>query len=622
MSQVNYPQTEQDFIDLLKDYNTAYREGLSLTPKGLSPVTDEMYDAITEDFREKFPDSSFFSVIEEEIVGNNFVYHSSPMLSTEKAYTKENLSKWFNRVEEASLTLGVQTKYKVMCKLDGFAGNFENGILATRGDGAKGNNITHILGLGVVKPDGHEGRGEIVVSKSYFEANLTNDFAHPRGVISSVISADEIKDITKKILADGAIHFVPYTSIPCHIGNSQDILDNLEKINDELRNNIDYLIDGFVIEAISDEIKQYMGYNNHHYKWQIAFKEKGEKATTKVIDIKLQVGRTGVITPVLSVEPTLVSGAVISNVTAHHMNNIRIQGIGPGSVIEIIRSGEVIPKIEKVISTAEYTIPTSCPCCDSILRWDSHFLICDNHDGCSDQVKQSLLHFFDTLDNNDGFGGKTVSKLVEAGFDTLTKIYDMKEEDFVSAGFGPGESANLVEALNNSMKNAIEDWRYLAAFGIEDLGKGDSRKLLKKFALSEIRNVTSETLLAIKGYGEITSVSIVSGIQEKINLVESMMNKFNLIKTEVVSVDSGSVFAGKKVVVTGTLSKYSRKDIEAFFMNKGAEIQKKVNKTTNLLVYGESAGSKLSDAQTLSEKGFLIEILTEAEFLHKYAEHI
>lgn len=614
-----YPETEQEFIQLLNDYNDAYRESLPSTPVfGLIPLQDDVYDIFTEDFRGKFPSSEWFNDIEMEKVGDNYVVHSSPMLSTEKAYSVEALEKWFNRVEEAAQELHVEAHYKVTCKLDGFAGDYEKDTLSTRGDGIKGNNITHILASGVTKPEGIEGRGEIVVSKTYFEEFLVNDFAHPRNMISSVVSSDDIKDITKKALSDGAVHFVPYTTLYTVSGTKDEILKNWTAISDELRNNIDYLIDGFVLECTVDEIKNYMGYNNHHYKWQIAFKERGETGTSPVVDIKLQVGRTGAITPVLAIEPIFLSGAVISNVTAHHMNNLRINKIGIGSVIEIIRSGEVIPKIEKVLSEAHYEMPTECPCCNSELVWDSHFLICKNHSGCSEQIKQTMLHFFSTLDNNDGFGGKTVSKLVDSGFDTLQKVYAMKEADFLSCGFGQGETANLIKALEMSQKSKIEDWRFLAAFGIPNLGRGDSKKLLKNFPLDMLHEVTSDKLLAIKGYGDVTSVSIVKGIQEKLELINIMRPSFNLEISEKIEIDMDSPFAGKKVVVTGTMVRYSRKEIEAFFTSKGAEIQKKVSKATQVLVYGDKAGSKLDDANDLVAKGVAIEILTEEEFVNKY----
>lgn len=613
-----YPETEQEFIQLLEDYNDAYRQTLPLTPVfGLVALKDDVYDILTEDFRSKYPESAWFRDIEMEHVGENYVVHSSPMLSTEKAYSVEALEKWFNRVEDAAKELHVEAKYKVTCKLDGFAGDYEKETLSTRGDGLKGNNITHILASGVTRPAGVEGRGEIVVSKTYFEEFLSNDFAHPRNMISSVTS-DEIKDITKKALADGAVHFVPYTTLYTVTGTKDEILNNWAAISEELRNNIDYIIDGFVLECTVDEIKNYMGYNNHHYKWQIAFKERGETGTSPVIDIKLQVGRTGAITPVLAIEPIFLSGAVISNVTAHHMNNLRINKIGIGSVIEIIRSGEVIPKIENVLTEADYEMPTACPCCSSELVWDSHFLICTNHSGCSEQIKQTLLHFFSTLDNNDGFGGKTVSRLVDSGFDTLQKIYAMTEADFLSCGFGQGETANLIKALELSQKSKIEDWRFLAAFGIPNLGRGDSKKLLKNFPLDMLHEVTSDKLLAIKGYGDVTSVSIVKGIREKLELINIMRPNFNLEISEKIEIDMDSPFVGKKVVVTGTMARYSRKEIESFFTSKGAELQKKVGKNTQILVYGEKAGSKLDEAKGFVAKGISIEILTEDEFVEKY----
>lgn len=622
LAQIKYPETENEFIEVLDYYNDLYRQGNikkeSDHKLDLDPITDEVYDALVEDFRSKFENSTWFDSIEKENLGSNLIYHSTPMLSTEKAYEITELKKWFNKVDEVAESIHAESIFKVTCKLDGFAGDFEFGKLSTRGDGVKGNDITHILSIGVLKPENVEGRGEIVVSKKYFESTLAESFAHPRNMISSVVSADEVKDITKQALADKSIHFVPYTTLPSFVGTSKEIIDNFTQICDDLRNNIDYLIDGFVIESVVNEVKEYMGYNNHHNKWQIAFKERGEVAQSTVIDIKLQIGRTGTITPVIVINPILLSGAVIRNVTAHHMDNVRTKKIGIGSVLEIIRSGEVIPKIENVITTAEYEMPTKCPCCQTELAWNSYFLYCPNHNDCSEQIKQSLQHFFSTLDNNDGFGGKTISKLVDSGFDTLPEIYKMTLKDFKEAGFGDGESANLLNALYESKNIEIEDWRFLAAFGISDLGRGDSKKLLENFSIDTLDLVVPERLIEIKGYGKITSVSISEGVQEKIKLIKELRPLFNLKISSKVEIDLDSPFSNKNVVVTGKMVTFNRKDIEAFFTSKGAKVQSKVSKTTNILVYGENAGSKLKDANEIKDKGGEIEIMTEDEFLSKH----
>lgn len=619
LSDIKYPETEEEYVILLTDFNEAYRKTLALTPVlGLFSIEDNVYDGIVEDFRSKYPNAEFFENIEfEEVSGENAIVHSSPMLSTEKAYSMEDLSKWFKKVDAAAFDLHVDSFYKITCKLDGFAGDYEFDKLSTRGDGVKGNDITRVLAKGVTKPEGVNGRGEIVVVKSYFEENLKEIFSHPRNMMSSVL-ADDVKEETQQVLDAGVVHFVPYSTLPDYRGTSQEILDNFERIFEDLRTSVDYLIDGFVLESIVPEVKDYMGYNNHHYKWQIAFKERGETALPTVLDIKLQIGRTGTVTPVLALTPVLLSGAVISNVTAHHMNNIRTRKIGIGSVIKIIRSGEVIPKIEEVISEAEYEMPTHCPCCNTELQWSSHFLFCPNHSGCSEQIKQTIQHFFSTLENNDGFGGKTISKLVDAGFDTLPKIYAMTAVEFVSAGFGNGESANLVKALDASRNSKIEDWRFLAAFGISDLGRGDSKKLLQNFTIDNLEEITSDKLSSIKGYGDVKSVSIPQGIGEILDLIKELRPMFNLELSSQVVIDTDSPFSGKNVVVTGTMKKFPRKEIEAFFTSKGAKVQSKVSKTTNYLVYGEGAGSKFDDAKALKDKGGAIEILTEDEFITQF----
>jgi len=186
---------------------------------------------------------------------------------------------------------------------------------------------------------------------------------------------------------------------------------------------------------------------------------------------------------------------------------------GRGARIEIIRSGEVIPKIERVITPSDdFTIPEQCPSCAQALSWQNDFLKCRNA-ACRAQAEQRIRYWFRTLGTADWFGIKTVQKLVKEGYDTLEKIYAMRREDFEKLGFGPVQSRNLAEALELSRTRPVEDWRFLAAFGIPDLGKGESRRLLTFFPLEQLPEVKAEDIEKIHGFGEITSRSITAGLR-------------------------------------------------------------------------------------------------------------
>jgi len=173
--------------------------------------------------------------------------------------------------------------------------------------------------------------------------------------------------------------------------------------------------------------------------------------------VQWQVGRTGNVTPVMEIEPVSVSGATIRRVTAHHAGLIREKGIGAGAQIEVIRSGEVIPKLERVIKPVKQVfIPSRCPVCDTPLEWNNDFLKCHNI-SCRAQIEQNISHWFKTIGNADWFGIKTIEKLVEHGFDTIEKIYAMEENDFLKTGFGPVQSKNLAESIRTSITIACID---------------------------------------------------------------------------------------------------------------------------------------------------------------------
>jgi DNA ligase (NAD+) len=232
---------------------------------------------------------------------------------------------------------------------------------------------------------------------------------------------------------------------------------------------------------------------------------------------------------------------------------------------------------------------------------------------CPAQVEQGIIHFFKILGTAEWYGIKTIQKLVSKGYDSLKKIYFMKEEDFLEAGFGPVQSKNLYNALRTSKEKSVEDWRFLAAFGIPDLGTGDSRKLLTHFRLESFGERTSEDIIKIHGFGEKTSESIVNGIQKIWDLMQHMMNLgFNLERTplEDEKEDSGSPIAGKGIVFTGKMKKGSREDMKAHAGSLCAKVQLAVNTKTDYLVCGEKAGAgKIKKAQEVNAR-----IITEDEY--------
>lgn len=578
-------------VDMLKEYNAAYR-------RGAPTITDGEYDRLVEQLREMDPENPFLREVEpESFDGKVQIRHPVPMLSTEKAYTTKQISRFVERVNKAAVEIGVhEFRFRVTPKLDGLAGRDDGRRFASRGNGIFGYEISGAFEKGVM-PEGGRGKGvgEIVVKKSYFDAYLSAVFEHPRNMVVGIVSSETLNDFAQKALADGAVRFVPYSELPAWEGPGDKLLEHLEDITRQLVEATDYPMDGLVAEVTDDRIKGYMGATAHHYRWQIAIKSKGHTAITTVAEMTWQVGRTGNITPVMEVEPVSLSGATIRRVTAHNAGLVKKKGIGIGAKIEIIRSGEVIPKLEKVIESADtLSIPKQCPSCGVPVDWANDFLKCRNPD-CRAQIEQRISHWFKTLGNADWFGIQTIRRLVEAGIDSLQKIYAMGEGSFLELGFGPVQSKNLAEALTASRTKPVEDWRFLAAFGISDLGPGESRKLLSHFRLHSILQLTAEQIEKIEGFGQKTARSVAAGIERIRQHIRHMIDLGFTIEETILLKDlqaSESPITGKSLVFTGRMRRGSREQMQAEARLKGAKVQTAVSGQTDFLICGENVGAK------------------------------
>ncbi len=578
-------------VETLKKYNEAYRSGSPL-------VSDHEYDSLVQKLRELDPAHPFLHIVEpEKFEARKEVRHPVPMLSTEKAYTKEAIARFVTRVKKEAGEIGITgVLFMVTPKLDGLAARDDGNIFATRGNGEVGYEISNAFKKGVIPVGGRGlGLGEIVIVKSYFDEHLSGEFEHPRNMVVGIVASDTLNVFAKKALQDEVVYFVPYTALPVWNGSADEFVQNIDNILLDLTAKTDYPTDGVVAEVTDDEVKKYMGSTAHHYRWQIAYKTKGETAITIVEGIRWQVGRTGNITPVLEICPVSLSGATIRRVTAHNAGLILKKKIGINAEVEVIRSGEVIPKLENVIKeSVQIVIPDKCPSCGSTLEWNNDFLKCNN-DSCKAKIEQSLSHWFKVLGNADWFGIKTIQRLVDNGYDSLEKIYAMSENDFLNIGFGPVQSKNLAEAINISKNKPVEDWRFLAAFGISDLGNGDSRKLLSHIKLEDLPDVKAGQIETIHGFGAITSLSIENGIAKIKDTIRHMLSiGFNLDKTVLAGeLDSfDSPIAGKGVVFTGKMVHGNREEMQAEARMLGARVQSSVTGKTDYLVCGEKVGAK------------------------------
>jgi DNA ligase (NAD+) len=602
-------------VSFLEEASLAYRNGSPI-------IDDDAYDHIyLAELRKRQPEHPLLNKIEEEPdFGTGRLRHSEPMLSIEKSYSVEETQKWVNRVlKEANKQTIDSDEIRVIAtaKLDGLAAVYrEDGLLATRGDGTHGNDITSCFDKGVVNVGkGTPGVGELVMTTDYFEKNLKQlGYAHPRNICVGVVNSDEVNEDFIEALKDGAVRFVPYSTMDRWEGSFNELIDNHEQIQQKVLESCEYPTDGVVVEITHSSLKTQLGSTSHHHRWQIALKQRSETKQTTVINIVWQTKRTGRVTPVLEVEPIELSGANVSRVTAHHAGNVKALKLGKGAVISVERSGEVIPKIVDVIKAASKTkIANTCSSCGQELTWHRDFLVCTNHSECPAQMENTLEHFFKIHGQVDGFGSKSIKKLVAGGIDTLEKIYASNEENFQSIGFGPGQSKNLRRELDRSLSVETEDWRFLGAFGIPQLGKGDSRRLLEHMRIEELDKITQEEIMEIEGFAEISSADIVQGLSKRWPTIRYMLGLgFNLIQTPLLSETKtiNSPISGMKLIFTGKMVFGSRDEMKKNALQLGAKVQSSVSSKTDLLICGEKVGpAKIAKAENLG-----VRVISEADY--------
>ena len=609
--------TDEDLLEFCKFANQRYRDGSPI-------ISDEDYDFIYAlELSKRLPDHPFLQKVEDENVGFSEEKIKLPekMLSTDKAYSWEEVNKWLERIRKFSEEIGFSLdniQIKGTAKLDGFAGFDDGNKLYTRGDGNKGSDITRVFerGLGTFNNSQRgQGPGEIVVKRSYFEKHLSGHFEYPRNFQASLIKEKELDQFAKDAITNEAALFVPFSQLPFWAGSISEFTNNFNSIVSDLESGVDFDIDGVVFEIVNSELKSHMGSNRKFHRWQIAFKENKEKAQVKVLSVTAQVGRTGKITPVAELEPTQLSGATIYRASGHHYGLVKEQGLGSGSIIELTRSGLVIPKINKVIRSVEAEIPSKCPSCDENLTWESDFLMCLNHEACKDQIIGKIIYFYKVLANNDGFGEATIQKLYDEGIRNVSDIYKLTEFELVSMGFGEKTSQNLINQLIRSRQESIEDWRFLAAFGVLRLGMGNCENLLKNYPLDQVFDLSVDDISNIDGFAELTAELIFNGLLNIKPQYENLIKDgFELEKTLILGETNTSynLYHNKKIVFTGSMSS-SRAELQKQAKAFGAIVGSSVSSKTDLLIIGENVGqSKIKAAEKHG-----VEILSEAEYLQK-----
>ncbi len=314
---LHHPKPISDFSDdelvkFLQITNAFYRVGAPI-------ISDADYDFIyLAELTKRHPQHPLLLEIEPEpIFAGKTVDLPVVMLSTDKAYSREDVERWATRIEKAADEIGKDFTtliFKVTPKLDGYAAYDDGKMLYTRGDGRKGTDITRVFERGLQVANHGErglGAGEIVVSRSYFDAKLAGVFDNPRNFQASVIKEKDLEEHAEQAIADHAAVFYPFASLPNWTGHWHDLLANFDMIVKDIWHKVDYDVDGVILEIVDDELKQYLGATRHHHRWQLAYKENLQTAEVKVLNVTPQTSRSGRITPVAELEPVRLSGALV-----------------------------------------------------------------------------------------------------------------------------------------------------------------------------------------------------------------------------------------------------------------------------------------------------------------------
>ncbi|WP_141048259.1 NAD-dependent DNA ligase LigA [Aliarcobacter cryaerophilus] len=575
--------------------------------------------------------------------------HLSRMWSQEDVFNDKELEDWIKRASK----VGDNLEFFCQPKFDGASLNliYENGILKqaiTRGDGEIGEDVTQnamtiqSIPLEIAEKSLIEIRGEVVIKKSDFEAinierlkNSESTFANPRNAAAGSLRQLDSSITSKRKLffnawgvGQNSLNFEKTSQMMDHIFSLGFVktpmqtlvknIDDIKKLYENMikkRDTFPMLLDGMVIKIDDITTQQDLGFTQKFPRWSCAYKFPAVEKTTKLKDIILQVGRTGVVTPVAIVEPVLIEGANVERATLHNFDEIQRLDLKIGDEIIIIRSGDVIPKITKVLkdrrdgNEKEILKPTICPDCSSELLIEDIMIKCQNLD-CPSRVVNSIIYFASkNCLNIDGLGDKIVELLVNEKkiFDILD-LYSLKYEDLENLeGFKEKKINNLLNAIENSKNSEL--YRVLTALGIEYIGEVASKSICSKFGL-DLVDVSFEDLISIDGIGEQMANSFLEFFRVNRQFV---LKLFNILKPKVTIKEEAkdNPFKNKTVVITGTMSK-SRDEIKLFLEDLGAKVSSSVSKKTDFLIYGEDAGSKYDKAIELG-----IEILTEDEMYSK-----
>ena len=634
-------------------------------------VEDSVYDQLLhelialEEANPEFiyPDSPTQRVGGMVLEGFKKVTHETSMLSLSNAFNEEDLRDFDRKIEQA---IGKNYSYVCELKIDGLAISlrYENGVFvqgATRGDGTVGEDITanlktiRAIPLRLKEPVTLEVRGEAYMPKKSFEKlnerraeNGEELFANPRNA-----AAGSLRQLDPKIAAsrnlstfiyavggdgesygiDGHWEMLKYLEELGFPSNKEreycetieDVLAFIEKWT-EARPNLSYEIDGIVIKVNRYAHQDELGFTAKSPRWAIAYKFPAEEVVTKLLDIELTVGRTGVITPTAILTPVLVAGTTVSRASLHNEDLIREKDIRIDDTVIVRKAGDIIPQIVGVVleqrpdDAVPYKMPTHCPACDEeVVRIDTDVALRCVNPQCPAQIAEGVKHFVSrNAMNIDGLGEKVVEQLLREGYiEDVSGLYELTVEQLIQLErMGQKSATNLVEALLQSKDNSLE--RLLFGLGIRHVGEKAAKILAAHFeTMDALMHAKEVELKDIHEIGDKMAESIIAYFaNESVQQLIERLKEFGLnmsFKGKKVVVEAGAnPFAGKTIVLTGKLQQLTRNEAKVKIEQLGGTVAGSVSKKTDLVIVGEDAGSKLEKAQSLG-----IEIWDEVRLIEQ-----
>ena len=584
------------------------------------------------------------------------VIHKVPMLSLSNTFSIEDLRDFDSRISKLSSDDSIE--YICELKIDGLAIsiNYENGKLvsaATRGDGMVGENVTENIKTIFSIPKtlktkkSFEVRGEVYLPKKSFELlnkereeNNEVLFANPRNA-----AAGSLRQLDSKITAKRRLSAFIYSVVGDENINSQKmaltvaadlglpvnpnfkLCKTIDEVVDYImywedhKQDLPYEIDGIVIKVNSYSLQEEIGSTQKSPRWATAYKFPEEELATKLLDIELSVGRTGIITPVAVLNPINISGSTVSKASLHNKDIIDELDIHIGDMVVVKKAGEIIPKVVRVVeelrlaNSEKYVMPNICPSCKSktFTKEGDPFTRCLNLD-CPEQNIRKIIHFASRKALNiEGLGDKVVATLYEKGIIKHTiDLFSLDRNKLVELErMGDKSVDNLLNAIENSKQSSLD--KVIFALGILNVGKKAGKILAEYYKnLTNFSKATVDELLELPDIGLITAESIVDYLSNDNNLrfinelIEIGMNP----QYEIQNKNTDNIFSGKTIVLTGKLVELTRNEAKEYLERFGAKVTGSVTSKTDYVIAGEKAGSKLAKAEQLG-----IQVLSEDEFI-------